>query len=115
MANASAIASVRYAVGERRVLPLAVCETPLPAAPKPRLLERLRQAVRARHSSRRTEKAYVAWVRRYIFFHGKRHPLELGGPEVSKFLTSLAVDGQVAASTQNQALSPTSTLEEAQW
>jgi integron integrase len=48
---------------------------------------------------------YVAWIRRYIFFHGKRHPTEMGAPEVTKFLTSLAVDGQVAASTQNQALS----------
>jgi integron integrase len=55
--------------------------------------------------SRRTEQAYVAWIRRYIFFHGKRHPGEMGAPEVTKFLTSLAVDGQVAASTQNQALS----------
>jgi len=105
MALASPIASVRYAVGERRVHPLAVRETPLPGARQPRLLDRLRHAVRARHYSRRTEKAYVAWVRRYIFFHGKRHPLEMGGLEVSKFLTSLAVDGQVAASTQNQALS----------
>ena len=104
MANASAIASIRYAVGQQSFLALAVRETALPGAPKPRLLERLRPAVRARHYIRRTEKAYVAWVRRYILFHGKRHPLELGGPEVSKFLTSLAVDGQVAASTQNQAL-----------
>jgi integron integrase len=77
----------------------------VPGPQKPRLLERLREAIRARHYSRRTEKAYVAWVRRYILFHGKRHPLEMGSAEVSKFLTSLAVDGQVAASTQNQALS----------
>jgi integron integrase len=55
--------------------------------------------------SRRTEEAYVAWIRRYIFFHDKRHPAEMGAPEVTKFLTSLAVDGHVAASTQNQALS----------
>jgi integron integrase len=54
--------------------------------------------------SRRTEESYVAWIRRYIFFHGKRHPAEMGGPEVTRFLTSLAVDGKVAASTQNQAL-----------
>jgi hypothetical protein len=52
-----------------------------------------------------TEEAYVAWIRRYIVFHGKRHPAEMGAPEATKFLTSLAVDGQVAASTQNQALS----------
>ncbi len=73
--------------------------------PKPRLLERVRQALRARHLSRRTEEAYVAWIRRFIFFHDKRHPAEMGAPEVTKFLTSLAVDGKVAASTQNQALS----------
>jgi len=61
--------------------------------------------VRARHYSRRTEKAYVAWIRRYILFHGKRHPLEMGAPELTRYLSSLAVEGNVAASTQNQALS----------
>jgi integrase len=76
-----------------------------PEPPKPRLLDRVRQALRARHMSRRTEEAYVAWIRRFIFFHDKRHPAEVGAAEVTKFLTSLAVDGQVAASTQNQALS----------
>jgi integron integrase len=74
-------------------------------APRPRLLDRVRDAIRARHYSRRTEKAYVHWIKRYIFFHGKHHPAEMGAPEVTKFLTSLAVDGRVAASTQNQALS----------
>ena len=59
----------------------------------------------ARHFSRRTETAYVAWVRRFIFFHDKRHPADMGGPEVSKFLSALAMDRDVAASTQNQALS----------
>ncbi len=73
--------------------------------PRPRLLDRVRAALRARHYSRRTEEAYVAWMRRYIFFHGKRHPAEMGAPEITRFLTSLAVDGKVAASTQNQALS----------
>lgn len=72
--------------------------------PKPRLLDRVRQTLRARHYSRRTEKAYVFWIKRYILFHGKRHPLELGAPEVTAFLTALAVRGRVAASTQNQAL-----------
>lgn len=74
-------------------------------APKPRLLDRVRAAVRTRHYSRRTEEAYVAWIRRYIVFHGKRHPAEMGASELSCFLTSLAVDRKVAASTQNQALS----------
>jgi integron integrase len=68
------------------------------------LLDRVRAAARLRHYSRRTGAAYVAWIRRYIFFHGKRHPAELGAPEVTGFLSSLAIDGRVAASTQNQAL-----------
>jgi integron integrase len=84
---------------------LAVREAGPVGAPKPRLLDRVRDTIRARHYSRRTEKAYVAWIRRYILFHGKRHPLEMGGPEVTRFLTSLAVEGHVAGSTQNQALS----------
>jgi integron integrase len=84
--------------------PLVLHEAPVDA-PKPRLLDRVRAALRTRHYSRRTEEAYVAWIRRFILFHGKRHPAELGGPEVTRFLSSLAVEGQVAASTQNQALS----------
>lgn len=76
-----------------------------PPASSPRLLDRLREAVRARHFSRRTEKAYEHWTRRYIFFHGKRHPAESGAREVTEFLTTLAVRDKVAASTQNQALS----------
>ena len=90
--------------GDRRA-PWACRESDPPEPPKPRLLDRVRQALRARHLSRRTEEAYVAWIRRFIFFHDKRHPAEMGAAEVTKFLTSLAVDGQVAASTQNQALS----------
>jgi hypothetical protein len=77
-----------------------------PTAPsKPRLLDQVRAALRARHYSPRTEEAYVAWIRRYILFHGKRHPAEMGAPELTRFLSWLAVDGNVAASTQNQALS----------
>jgi integron integrase len=76
-----------------------------PEAPRPRLLDRVRDAICARHYSRRTEKAYVHWIKRYIFFHDKRHPAEMGAAEVTKFLTALAVDSHVAASTQNQALS----------
>jgi integron integrase len=84
---------------------LAVRETAPASAPKPRLLDRVRKAIRARHYSRRTEKAYVHWIKRYIFFHGKRHPAEMAAPEVTAFLISLAVHDKVAASTQNQALS----------
>ena len=81
-------------------------ETGGPAGPpRPRLLDRVREALRARHYSRRPEEADVASMRRYIFFHGKRHPGEMGAPEITRFLTSLAVDGKVAASTRNQALS----------
>jgi Phage integrase, N-terminal SAM-like domain len=75
---------------------LAVRETPAAWAPRPRLLDRVREAIRARHYSRRTEKAYVGWIKRYIFFHAKRHPADMGGAEVTRFLTALAVDGHVA-------------------
>ena len=84
---------------------LLVRETGPAEAPKPRLLDRVRQAIGARHYRRRTEKAYVHWIKRYIFFHGKRHPAEMGAAEVTAFLTSLAVQRKVAASTQNPALS----------
>ncbi len=85
--------------------PLAVHETGPSGPSPPRLLDRVRQAISARHYSRRTEKAYVHWIKRYIFFHGKRHPMEMGAAEVTQFLTALAVREKVAASTQNQALS----------
>ena len=68
-------------------------------------MEQVRQAIRVRHYSRRTEEAYVTWIRRFIVFHNKRHPSELGGTQVSAFLSSLAADRHVSASTQNQALS----------
>ena len=71
----------------------------------PRLLDRVRLTVRLRHYSRRTEEAYVTWVRRYVLFHGRRHPSELGPAHVAAFLSSLATTGRVSASTQNQALS----------
>src|SRR5262245_33513187 len=90
--------------GDRRV-PETCRETGAPDPPKPRPLDRVRQPLGTRHYSRRTEKAYVHWIKRYIFFHGKRHPAEMGAAEVTAFLTSLAVQGKVAASTQNQALS----------
>ena len=70
----------------------------------PKLLDRVRMAVRVRHYSPSTEQAYVHWVRRFVLFAGKRHPRELGAAEVERFLTHLAVEARVAASTQNQAL-----------
>ena len=71
----------------------------------PRLLDRVRARCRLRHLCVSTENAYVGWIRRYILFHNKRHPAEMSAPEVTAFLTHLAVEGHVAASTQNQALS----------
>ncbi|MBK7168013.1 MAG: integron integrase [Pseudomonadales bacterium] len=71
----------------------------------PRLLEQMRERIRLRHYSIRTEHSYLQWVHRYILFHGKRHPCELGATDVEAFLTHLAVAGNVASSTQNQALS----------
>lgn len=71
---------------------------------KPRLLDQIRERCRVKHYSIRTEKRYVDWARRFIRFHNLRHPKELGAPEVEIFLTHLAVKGNVAPSTQNQAL-----------
>ncbi len=71
---------------------------------KPRLMVRVHEILRARHYSRRTEEAYTMWIKRYIFFHNKRHPASMGGEEVNAFLTYLATDQNVSASTQNQAL-----------
>jgi site-specific recombinase XerD len=70
----------------------------------PRLLDRLRDAIRLRHYSYRTEQSYVAWIRRFIVFHDKRHPESMGASEVRQFLTHLAVRRQISPATQNQAL-----------
>jgi len=76
---------------------------PPPAEPRPpKLLDRVREACRVRHYSIRTEDAYVDWSKRFILFHNKRHPLEMGKVEINAFLTHLAVDAHVSASTQNQ-------------
>jgi integron integrase len=82
-------------------------QPPGPATPpgQPRLLDRVRHAIRARHYSLRTEEAYVGWIKRFIFFHDKRHPAEMAEPEINAFVTHLAVEGPVSASTQTQALS----------
>src|SRR5207245_2558348 len=83
------------------LLRLNLGELPMPQPPK--LLDRVRQAIRVRHYSPRTEDCYVEWAERFIRFHGLRHPNTMGGPEIEMFLTDLAVNGHVAASTQNQA------------
>ena len=69
-----------------------------------RLLDRVRQVARLKHYAASTEESYVRWIRRYILFHDKRHPQDMGEAEIEAFLTHLAVDQHVAASTQNQAL-----------
>lgn len=70
---------------------------------KPKLLDQVRETIRVKHYSPRTEDAYVGWIRRYILFHGKRHPAEMGADQVAQFLSHLALEARVAASTQNQA------------
>ena len=85
-------------------LPPDLPPTFAPSSPeRPKLLERLRDHLRTRHYSIRTEATYIDWARRFILFHGKRHPQDMGGAEVEAFLTHLAVDRHVSASTQNQA------------
>ena len=72
--------------------------------PRTKLLDRMRNVMRLKHMSLRTEDAYVSWVKRFILFHDKRHPSEMGANAIRAFLTHLAVQGNVAASTQNGAL-----------
>jgi site-specific recombinase XerD len=72
---------------------------------RPKLLRQMRQALRVHHYSPRTEEAYVAWVRRYVRFHGLRHPAGMGRDEIRQFLTALADRAQLSASSQTQALS----------
>ena len=73
------------------------------ATQAPTVISKLRAELRLRHYSRRTEEAYVGWVRRYLLFHGRRHPRDLGAAELREFLTALAIEGDVSAATQNQA------------
>jgi integrase len=76
----------------------------MPAAQKPRLLDHVRQAIRTRHYSPKTEDSYVHWIKWFIFFHNKRHPAEMAEPEIARFLSNLATESRVSGSTQNQAL-----------
>ncbi len=83
----------------------AIAETNTASTPsRTRLLDQVRERLRFKHYSLRTEHSYVEWIRRYILFHGKQHPKEMGAREVTAFLTHLAVKGKVASATQNQAL-----------
>lgn len=78
--------------------------TPSAVVQQPRLLDQVRAAIRTRHYSLRTEEAYCHWIKRFILFHGKRHPIDMGATEIEAFLSALATDRGVSASTQNQAL-----------
>ncbi len=94
-------------VSRERTRPVPASIHVLPDQPThqpPKLLDRLREALRSRHYSRRTETTYCHWTKRYIFFHHVRHPAEMAEPEINAFLTHLAVKEKVSASTQNQAL-----------
>jgi integron integrase len=82
---------------------MSIPQQPSDLRAKPKLLDQVREAIRVRHYSHRTEEAYIHWIKRYIFFHGVRHPNEMGALEISQFLTHLAVAKHVSASTQNQA------------
>jgi integron integrase len=79
--------------------------TPTDLPPAPKLLDQVRDRIRVKHYSIRTETQYLQWIKRFILFHDKRHPRDMAAPEIEAFLTHLAVVGNVSASTQNQALS----------
>jgi integron integrase len=90
--------------GMRMKVPIMPQMAAAPTAQPPRLMQRVRGAIRTRHLSPRTEEAYAGWIRRFIVFHDKRHPGDMGEAEISAFLSSLATRDRVSASTQNQAL-----------
>jgi integron integrase len=98
----------RHAAGVIKAYDVSMTMAIVPRSPQrsgpPRLLDRVRLAIRARHYSIRTEEAYAAWVRRFILFHGKRHPKEMGEAEINAFLSHLATEDRVSSNTQNQAL-----------
>jgi len=107
MPNLSDRRSQASGLGEESGLPPtreSRLSSPDPRPSSPRLLDRVRTAIRTRHYSLRTEEAYVAWIRRFILFHGKRHPQEMGETEINAFLSHLATEDHVASNTQNQAL-----------
>jgi integron integrase len=83
---------------------VAIAAITAPSTQKPKLLDQVRQAIRARHYSPKTEESYTHWIKRFIFFHNKRHPAEMSEKEIAQFLSSLASELHVSASTQNQAL-----------
>jgi len=105
MARRSSSAPIRYSewVSQRPAFPSSIGEPTRESDTG--ILAQVRDAIRTRHYSRSTEKSYLTWIRRFILFHGKRHPARLGEAEVTRFLTNLATVHRVSSSTQNQALS----------
>ena len=96
---------LEFAPGEKKIGVTMATLASSPGPDKPKLLDQVRDVIRRKHYSIRTEQCYVDWIRRFILFHGKRHPAQMAELEVTAFLTHLARDGGVGASTQNQALS----------
>ncbi|MGZ8219937.1 integron integrase [Methylomagnum sp.] len=86
------------------MMPVSTPAAPISTPTPPKLLDQVRAKLRLKHYSLRTERAYTDWIKRYILFHGKRHPKDMGAPEIQAFLSHLATERDVAASTQNQAL-----------
>ncbi len=101
--NVKNLIDYRLLVTSRSRYPAA--ESPSPqSTPKPRLLDQVREAIRMLHYSPRTEETYVGWIKRFIYYHNKRHPAEMSEQEIARFLSGLASQSHVSASTQNQAL-----------
>jgi integron integrase len=92
-----------YPPNRNRAAGSAAINAPAPL-PKPKLLDQVRQAIRTRHYTPKTEESYVHWIKRFIFFHNRRHPVEMSEKEIAQFLSSLASELHVSAATQNQAL-----------
>jgi hypothetical protein len=105
LASTSVECGQQAGIGPLSVASWTVGEPAADYGPRPqRLLDQVRESLRARHYSERTEDAYASWIGRFILFHDKPHPPEMGEPEINAFLTDLAVTRRFSASTQNQAL-----------
>ena len=91
-------------IAKPNATPIPVLSDSAPAPQQPKLLEQMRAIIRVKHYSLATEKNYLQWAKRFILFHGKRHPADMGAPEVEAFLSALATERNVSASTQNQAM-----------
>ena len=95
MIQITALSNNTPAISDKPLISLAT-------TPPPKLLDQVRERIRLKHYSLRTEQAYVSWIKRYIYFHGKRHPRNMGKAQIEAFLSALAVERNVSASTQSQ-------------